>query len=198
MFIQPGQPASPGPWGGLDYHSVNWCNYNCNTWLRRSRPAVCLHSTATTRKLYLKRIEVFFLIVVVNNGDLSSFKKQNVSYPFHGGCRYLIRLSWHVSVTHSHSWVKKSLVRVTVWPRTQKWSRQGWNSGLFSIPPMRPFHNGNWTEWRALGSDIIVTFSKSSRRESLISEKNGITRDLLTLLCFIHFESAKLIIQIQY
>ena len=60
MFIQPGRPASPGPWGGLDYHSVNWCNYNCNTWLRRSRPAVCLHSTATTRKLYLKRIEVFF------------------------------------------------------------------------------------------------------------------------------------------
>lgn len=136
MFIQPGRPASPGPWGGLDYHSVNWCNYNCNTWLQRSRrPAVCLHSTATTRKLYLKRIEVFFLIVVVNNGDLSSFKKQNVSYPFHGGCRYLIRLSWHVSVTHSHSWVEKSLVRVTVWPRTQKWSRQGWNSGLFSIPP---------------------------------------------------------------
>ena len=84
MFIQPGRPASPGPWGGLDYHSVNWCNYSCNTWLRRSRPAVCLHSTATTRKLYLKRIEVFFLIVVVNNGDLSSFKKQNVSYPFHG------------------------------------------------------------------------------------------------------------------
>ena len=158
MFIQPGRPASPGPWGGLDYHSVNWCNYNCNTWLRRSRPAVCLHSTATTRKLYLKRIEVFFLIVVVNNGDLSSFKKQNVRYPFHGGCRYLIRLSWHVSVTHSHSWVEKNLVRVTVWPRTQKLSRQGWNSGLFSIPPMRPFHNGNWTEWRALGSDIVVTF----------------------------------------
>ena len=34
MFIQPGRPASPGPWGGLDYHSVNWCNYNCNTWFR--------------------------------------------------------------------------------------------------------------------------------------------------------------------
>ena len=68
----------------------------------------------------------------------------------------------------------------------------------FQHPPMRPFHNGNWTEWRALGSDIIVTFSKSSRRESLISEKNGITRDLFTLLYFIHFESAKLITQIQY
>ena len=146
MFTQPGRPASPGPRGRLDYHSVNWCNYNCSTWLRRSRPAVCLHSTATTRKLYLKRIEVFFLIVVVNNGDLSSFKKQNVRYPFHGGCRYLIRLAWHVSVTHSHSWVEKNLVRVSVWPRTQKLSRQGWNSGLFSIPPMRPFHNGNWTE----------------------------------------------------
>ena len=30
----------------------------------------------------------------------------------------------------------------------------------FQHPPMRPFHNGNWTEWRALGSDIVVTFSK--------------------------------------
>lgn len=113
MFIQPGRPASPGPWGGLDYHSVNWCNYNCNTWLRRSRPAVCLHSTATTRKLYLKRIEVFFF---------SSSLSITVIYPLSknkmlatpsmvgcrsGGCRYLIRSSWQVSVTHSHSWGRK-------------------------------------------------------------------------------------------
>lgn len=140
MFIQPGRPASPGPWGGLDYHSVNWCNYNCNTWLRRSRSAVCLHSTATTRKLYLKRIEVFFLIFVVNNGDLSSFKKQNVSYPFHGRMPvWWLPVAYQVVLTSLCYPLtllgEKSLVRVTVWPRTQKWSRQGWNSGLFSIPP---------------------------------------------------------------
>lgn len=158
MFIQPGRPASPGPWGGLDYHSVNWCNYNCNTWLRRSRPAVCLHSTATTRKLYLKRIEVFFFSSLLSITVIYPLSKNKmlatpsmVAAGILSGCP-------DTSLTHSHSWVEKNLVRVTVWPRTQKLSRQGWNSGLFSIPPMRPFHNGNWTEWRALGSDIVVTF----------------------------------------
>ena len=43
-----------GTTGRLGYHSINWCSYNWNTWLRRSMPAVCLHSTATTRELYLE------------------------------------------------------------------------------------------------------------------------------------------------
>ena len=130
--------------GRLGYHSVNWCSYNCNTRLRRRAPAVCLHSTATTRELYLEEDwGFFFLIVIVNNNDLSSFKK-NISICYatppmvgclSGSCRHLIRLSWHFSINHSHSCVGKSLVRVTVRPRHKKWPRQGWNPGLLIKSP---------------------------------------------------------------
>ena len=144
MYIQPGRPAFTGPRGGLVIIQSTGAVTTATHGYEEEHQLFVYIPLQLHVSYILKRIEVFFfLIVIVNNNDLSSFKK-NISICYatppmvgclSGSCRHLIRLSWHFSINHSHSCVGNSLVRVTVRPRHKKWPRQGWNPGLLIKSP---------------------------------------------------------------
>lgn len=151
MYIQPGRPAFTGPQGGLVIIQSTGAVTTATHGYEEERQLFFTFHCNYTWVVSWRGLRFFFLIVIVNNNDLSSFKK-NISICYatppivgclSGSCRHLIRLSWHFSINHSHSCVGKSLVRVTVRPRPKKWPRQGWNPGLLIKSPA-PCSFGRW------------------------------------------------------
>ena len=84
----------------------------------------------------------------------------------------------------------KFILRLNSVPRRPISTIQGLNWGLNLTHLARWINNGNWTEWRAIWSEIIRVISKSNERAarvrfeitSMISDQNCTTRSSITTL----------------